>query len=261
MANILPENETFTFEDREYINPQVSLDEQNAFIDNYRQTQQQNNNEIIQQTRNLGTEIPSNLGGLVGGEGCWTSRYQTPQTNAVVSQLRSTAQAQALNDVLETQQAIWKKRYNDAYRAYQKRNSGGGGGGGDPEDEDGEDPDFESTGDTVNIDENELVAPPPDSTDTGLVSNANAYASVTGGGQLPVDTSTPGVLIDSNGNRTAFKVYHGKGIEVPGVGSFTKEGARNYLSNWVKNGGKVSNGLGAPLSEEYNLLLLSWDLY
>lgn len=132
MANILPENETFTFEDREYINPQVSLDEQNAFIDNYRQTQQQNNNEIIQQARNLGTEVPSNLGGLVGGEGYWTSRIQTPQTNAMVSQLRAANQAQALTKVLENEQAIWKKRYQDAYRNYQKRsNSSGGGGGGD----------------------------------------------------------------------------------------------------------------------------------
>ena len=123
MANILPENETFTFEDREYINPQVSLDEQNAFIDNLRQTQQQNTGEIIQQTRNLGTEVPSNLGGLVGGEGYWTSRYQTPQTNAVTAQLRATAQAQALTDVLANEQAKWKKRYNEAYRNYQKRSN------------------------------------------------------------------------------------------------------------------------------------------
>lgn len=130
MANILPENETFMFEDREYINPQVSLDEQNAFIDNLRQTQQQNTGEIVQQTRNLGTEVPSNLGGLVGGEGYWTSRYQTPQTNALTSQLRATAQAQALNDVLANEQAMWKKRYQDAYRNYQKKSSSGGGGSG-----------------------------------------------------------------------------------------------------------------------------------
>lgn len=132
MANILPENETFTFEDREYVNPQVSLDEQNAFIDNLRQTQQQNTGGIVQQTRNLGTEVPSNLGGLVGGEGYWTSRYQTPQTNTLVSQLRATAQAQALNNVLENEQAIWKNRYQKAYRNYQRRsNSGGDGDGSD----------------------------------------------------------------------------------------------------------------------------------
>lgn len=145
MANILPENETFTFEDREYVNPQVSLDEQNAFIDNLRQTQQQNTGEIVQQTRNLGTEVPSNLGGLVGGEGYWTSRYQTPQTNAVVSQLRSAAQAQALNDVLANEQAKWKKRYNDAYRAYQKRGAGGGGGNDDDPDDDNSDGEVDET--------------------------------------------------------------------------------------------------------------------
>lgn len=131
MANILPENETFTFEDREYINPQVSLDEQNAFIDNLRQTQQQNTGSIVQQTRNLGTEVPSNLGGLVGGEGYWTSRYQTPQTVSLASQLRSTAQAKALNDVLANEQAMWKQRYQRAYNAAKLRsyNSGGGSGG------------------------------------------------------------------------------------------------------------------------------------
>ena len=120
---ILPENEYTTFENRDYINPEVSLNEQMSFIDNLRDTQKQNNAQIRQQTYNLGTSVPSNLGGLVGGEGYWTSRYQTPQTNSLASELRSTAQAQALNDVLSNEQAKWKKRYNDAYNANQRRNA------------------------------------------------------------------------------------------------------------------------------------------
>lgn len=257
MANILPENETFTFEDREYINPQVSLDEQNAFIDNLRQTQQQNTGEIVQQTRNLGTEVTSNLGGLVGGEGYWTSRYQTPQTNALTSQLRATAQAQALNDVLANEQAMWKKRYQDAYRAYQKRNSGGGGGGDDPEDEDGEDPDFEGTGDTVKVDENPLTLAEPDTTDVGALSAANDIAAITGGGQMPTETVKSDYITDAAGNRTAVKVYTGRGIEVPGYGSFTKEGAKNFINNWIKNGGKVYSYAGKDITSLYGL---AWGL-
>lgn len=121
MANILPENETVTFEDQTYVNPETSLNEQNTFIDNLRASQARQNAEIQQQTQDLGTEVPSNLGGLTGGEGYFTSRYQTPQTNALVEQLRSTAQAQALTDVLSNQQAMWKQRYNEAYKSAQKR--------------------------------------------------------------------------------------------------------------------------------------------
>ena len=127
---ILDDNEFVEVEGRYYANPQVSLDESNAFIDNLRSTQQANNQKIQTDTYNLGTEISSNLGGLTspvgeGGAGdaglsYFTSRYQTPQTNAAVENLRAVAQANALNQVLANEQEIWKKRYNDAYRAYQK---------------------------------------------------------------------------------------------------------------------------------------------
>ena len=147
MAQILPETEVTEFENRSYVNPQAALGESDTFIDNLRQTQQANTQQIAQDTYNLGTAVPSNLGGLIGGEGYWTSRYQTPQTNATVANLRAAAQAKALNDVLANEQAIWKNRYQQAYRNYQKRQydktnqpSTTGGGG---------DPDNVSTGDTT----------------------------------------------------------------------------------------------------------------
>lgn len=131
MESILPTNEYVEVEGRGYINPQVALDESTSFIDNLRALQGQQNQEITQQTKDLGTEIPSNLGGLTGAESYFTSRYQTPQTNAVAANLRATAQAAALNDVLANEQAIWKNRYQQAYRNYQKsaynRSYGGGG--------------------------------------------------------------------------------------------------------------------------------------
>lgn len=106
---------------RRYINPQIALDETNAFIDNFRSTQQAANDEITAQTRALGTIVPSNLGGLTGSGGYFRSRYQTPQINKIVSDLRQAAQLQALTDAINNEIGKAKKRYSDAYRAAEKR--------------------------------------------------------------------------------------------------------------------------------------------
>lgn len=121
--------------DRRYVNPQVSLNEQNAFIDNLRNAQGQDTAQIRQDTYNLGTAVPSNLGGLAGGSSYFKSRYQTPQTNSMVADLRAAAQSQALNTLLSNEIGKAQKRYNDAYRAAKKRKTNSnGGGGGDPND-------------------------------------------------------------------------------------------------------------------------------
>lgn len=119
--------------DRRYVNPQVSLNEQNAFIDNLRNTQGQNTAQIRQDTYNLGTAVPSNLGGLAGGSNYFKSRYQTPQTNSMVADLRAAAQSQALSTLLSNEIGKAQKRYNDAYRAAKKR-ANNAGGGNDPSD-------------------------------------------------------------------------------------------------------------------------------
>ena len=108
-------------DDRRYIKPQVALDESNAFIENLRNTQGQRTAEIAQDTYNLGTAVPSNLGGLSGSGSYFTSRYQTPQTNEVVANLRAVAQAQALNDAMTNALAQAKHRYNNAYKSAQRR--------------------------------------------------------------------------------------------------------------------------------------------
>lgn len=141
MDNILPTSDYKEVEGRYYVNPEAALNEANQFIDNLRATQAQQNQEIATQTENLGTTLPSVQGGLgtntPNNLSYFTSRYQTPQTASVMSDLRSAAQAAALSQVLQDQQAMWKKKYQDAYRSYQKRSydktygggSGGGGGG------------------------------------------------------------------------------------------------------------------------------------
>lgn len=119
--NLLPENEYTEFESRRYLNPNLQVIQTNDFIDNLRGAQQANTQQIATQTQNLGTQVPSNLGGLTGGTGYFTSRYQTPQTNAATQNLRTAAQAAALNQALANEKAMWQKRYQDAYKAYQKR--------------------------------------------------------------------------------------------------------------------------------------------
>lgn len=135
---MLPENETITFEDQLYVNPEASLQEQNAFIDNLRNIQNQNNAEIQQDTTNLGTypASQSNLGGLGGGGSYFEARYSTPQGVALANNLRAAAQAQALNDILSNEQSMMKQRYANAQRAARRRaaarysGSGSGRGGG-----------------------------------------------------------------------------------------------------------------------------------
>lgn len=118
--SILDETEFTEVEGRGYLNPQVALDESNTFIDNLRSTQGANNQQIQTDTYNLGTAVPTNLGGLGGSTDYWAARYSTPQTTSAVNDLRAAAQASALNQVLANEEAIWKKRYKDAYRAYEK---------------------------------------------------------------------------------------------------------------------------------------------
>ena len=161
---ILPENEFYTFEDRNYINPQVSLGEQNAFVDNLRDTQKTNTDQINMQTYNLGTAVPSSVGGLTGANSYFSSRYQTPQTNSLAANLRATAQAKALNDVLANEQAKMQKRYNDAYHTSQIRGSNGGGSGG-------------------NDQQPPVSAPHPGDVETGSLSGAVAPAAHGIGGE------------------------------------------------------------------------------
>ena len=113
----------FSYEEngRRYINPQVALDEENAFIQNLRDTQGQRNAQIAQQTNGLGKNVPTNLGSLNGSEAYFNARYQTPQTNSLIGDLRATAQATALTTALNNELTKANKLYKDAYYAAKER--------------------------------------------------------------------------------------------------------------------------------------------
>ena len=247
---ILNDDEFTEFEGRSYLNPQVALDESNTFIDNLRQTQQANNQQIKTDTYNLGTEVPSNLGGLTGPESYFTSRYQVPQTNAAISNLRATAQANALNQVLQNEQDMWKKRYQEAYNAYQKRAwDRGNGGGGDDDD----DPDFEASEDTLTVGTNDVTV--PEESNSGFDKSYAQNSVNAGGGSVPYSVSgTPYILVDKDGNKTGIRIYSNSstvtGVETPN-GSYTGDvnqgifggikygGGSNLIRNTIASGGKL----------------------
>lgn len=116
------ENDVFNeFEERVYLDPTQSRNEQLSFIDTLRETQANNTAQINAGTYALGSQLPSNLGGLRGAEDTFVARYQTPQTSQTVANLRLAAQQSALNTALSNLQNAYKKRYNDAMLNYQKR--------------------------------------------------------------------------------------------------------------------------------------------
>lgn len=114
------DKETYTFEDRMYVNPTTSRDEQLQFVDNLRAIQAEDAARIARDTHNLGTDVTSNLGGLNGAEGVWARQYANPQVDSMVATLRATAQAQALTDILKNYQNQLQNRYRQAYRKYNR---------------------------------------------------------------------------------------------------------------------------------------------
>lgn len=127
--------EFYDFEDRKYMEPTVSRDEQLGFIDRLREIENKDLQKIAIDTHNLGSDLPSNLGGLsaigtpnsigvsgadTGSAGIWRNRFERPQTNALVSGLKASAQAAALNTALNNIYNQYKHRYNEAYRNAQK---------------------------------------------------------------------------------------------------------------------------------------------
>lgn len=118
---LMNENEYLKVNDRYYVNPQLSVDESEQFLEKLKTAQAEGNARIAQETHNLGTDVPSSMGGLSGSGGVWQQRYQNPQVNSMVADLRATAQAQALNETMSNLLAQKQKQYKDAYRAAYKK--------------------------------------------------------------------------------------------------------------------------------------------
>lgn len=245
-------NESYDFEDRKYVNPTLSRDEQLSFVDNFRNMQQSNMNQIARDTHNLGTDVPSNLGGLTGSERLWNASYVAPKVNSMISGLRATAQAKALNDVLGNYQEQMKKRYNDAYMAAQRRANGGGDSSSDGDDDD----------DSIDYTANDTEAPNSQGNiDTVTKHNGpRAYTNpnapegslpdITSGGKLPSSGGTAYYLVAPDGSRSQIVITKNmSGVsmdafngEEPMYSIGGSENIRNRLSDLISRGYRIQRG-------------------
>lgn len=218
------DKETYTFEDRVYVNPEVSRDEQLGFIDKLRSIQQEGAEKIARDTHNLGTDVTPNLGGLNGAESIWSAQYVTPKVETMASSLRTAAQAQALNDVLSNYQEQMKKRYNDAYSAAQRRAGGGGGGDGGKKGGGGEEGeiDWKTSGKKYGLEYDSTSG----TLDSGPVGRQLRYY----------------YILTKDGQRKPLNVI-GSGdnivVETEKSSLIGKDAVNNYMSNVYKNGGKL----------------------
>lgn len=107
--------------ERAYVNPTLSRDEQLGFVDQLRDTMARNTAQVNAQTQALGTNVPSSLGGLTGSNSYFAQRYQTMPLEAKANELKATAQAKALNDLMTNYEKQYANRANQAYRTAKRR--------------------------------------------------------------------------------------------------------------------------------------------
>lgn len=244
-------NESYDFEDRKYVNPTLSRDEQLSFVDNFRNMQQSNMNQIARDTHNLGTDVPSNLGGLTGSERLWNASYVAPKVNSMISGLRATAQAKALNDILGNYQEQMKKRYNDAYMAAQRRANGGDNPSDDDDDDDSIDytaNDTEAPNSQGNIDTVTKHNGPRKYTDPNPPESS--HLDIGSGGDLPSsggaayylvapDGSRSQIVITKNMSGVSMDAFNG---EEPMYSIGGRENIRNRLSDLISRGYRIQRG-------------------
>ena len=122
-------NEYYDYEDRRYVNPLVSRDEQMTFANNLRAVADNDISKIYRDTHALGTDVTPNLGGLNGSTNLWKRNYVSPKVESMTQGLRAVAQSAALEGAMSNYLNQMKQKYNNAYKAAAKRSGGGGGGG------------------------------------------------------------------------------------------------------------------------------------
>lgn len=243
------DNETFKVNDRVYVDPNVSLNEQTAFIDQLRQAQQDSNEQITSATKALGSDLPTSMGGLTGAGGTWRARYQTPQVESTIADLRAAAQAQALNEQLSNELAQKQQLYKQAYRAASKK-------------KEQEEKATESGGLKVDTNEGQSKGTslqtaydpignplPADVSaydlsgqgEDGLNEALNRINGIKGGGQLP-NTGGYGIKFNYKGRQYPAVVYSSGGqiigVETP-FASYNGAAGEKFLTDSVANGGKI----------------------
>lgn len=238
--------EQYAYQDdgRWYVNPQVSLGEQNAFIDNLRNLQAQDNADIQQQTYALGTRVPSNLGGLTGASSYFSSRNQTPKVNSTIAGLRAASQAQALTTALENDMQKTQKIYNELFR---KNQLGGGNGSGNGSGDNA----TEIKGSVKYEDPANVDTEDPNVSDTVVEKNT---------GRDMIFGNEGDYYVDEKGNRYDFfiGVSPDYPLWMPGVDTFgaggvgqSYESAERLFRDVIRRGAHVYDKNGNDITDKY----------
>ena len=237
-------SELYEYEGRYYETPTLTRDETMNFVDSLRGTVQQNNANIANSTQALGTNVPSNLGGLTGAEGYFAQRYQTTPIQQQAATLKAAAQADALNKLMTNYKNQAANRYQQAYRSYAKRNGGGGGsggGGGGGTTPNGGVKYIPTDQEPLYTDPNDVVMQEPSSRAADVVSGSALYGGNPGNRQYGSSTTPYYYVLD--GDTTSFtlkKNFWGYGIETPTM-DYTEEGSKNFIRDIIRRGGRIYN--------------------
>ena len=163
------------------------------------------------------------------------------------------------NNIIDIQEAIdtMNRSYSNTGNGGTGGTGGNGGGGGDG----GGNDDTKKTRTLVTKEEEKVdpvLGPETITPEETATANLNAYAAVTGGGQLPETPRGTKFSYTLNGKQHTGYVYTGQGGVIDDH-EFTKDGLREYLQRKVKNGATIQNYLGNDVSS--SLWLLAEKLY
>lgn len=258
-----------TVDERQYVNPQTGLSEANQFIETLRDVQAQNTAEINQNTYNLGSKVPSNVGGLTGSEGLWQAQYQTPQTDAQIANLRAVAQQQALNQATQNLQSVYQNQYKQALRNYYARRKA-------ESDAAKASAQTSSTSTQLGIDtetptpagdlvietapmsvpENQLNENALDRLVQGSANSGNPNTAGSQGLTYTDKGTTYYVNLYRNnlGNVTGGALYTAQGGQLTPIASHTQSGITNLLNNLGKSGVKIYDSAGSDVTGQWSLI-------
>lgn len=104
-----------TDDDRLELIPETQRDATMDFIENFRATQGERNTQLGESAHALGSDLAAPYGGLHGPSEYMKSRYQSPQTESRLANLRATAQLDALNKLMQNDVARYQAQVSNAY--------------------------------------------------------------------------------------------------------------------------------------------------
>lgn len=217
--------------------------------------------------RSLGTlaERVASPSGQTSGLANYTyDRVMRPTVDTLSANLTTNGKAAALENILKTRLREAKNRYEDAKNNYTvastaPKNNGGNGNNlySESDDDaltDGKRKD-ESTGDPNGP---VSTATEDDKKTEALADTVNAYAAVTGGGQVKAPSTGAKFSYTLNGSKHVGYVFPEEGGEIDGY-SFTREGLKNYLDSKMKAGATFQNYLGNDTN--YSIWKLAFKIY